>query len=433
MTSEPLLIVIGLNHKSAPVEVRERFWVDEARSYEVLQVLARSKGVEEAIILPTCNRTEFILWASDFSSAASSVLHLLVREFGLKLCEWRYFYRLIGDEALEHVFRVAASLDSMIVGEPEITGQVKSAWARAQHAGTAGRYLDAVLQKAMSVAKRVRTETAIGVAAVSVPYAAVELAKQIFGSLENRKVMVVGAGRMGEQSARYLLNHGASTLWVTNRTFETAARVAEELHGIAVPYEDRWKYLAEADIVISSTGSPQVILDRADAEQIRRARSGQPIFLIDIAVPRNVDPKVREVPGVFLYDIDDLEQVVARNLSERQAAAAEAGRLVAAEAAAFRKKLAAERVVPTIVAVRERLEQIRQQELQRFLTEAGPLDAATEKALEELSIRIVQRVSNQLARELKQAPELREQDRLTAALRQLFHLSRSHTALTPSS
>jgi glutamyl-tRNA reductase len=318
----------------------------------------------------------------------------------------------------------------MIVGEPEITGQVKSAWARAQQAGTTGRFLDAVFHKALSVVKRVRNETSIGSAAVSVPYAAVELARQIFGSLEQRNVLVIGAGKMSELSARYLVANGASSLWVVNRTFEKAVELATLLNGTAVPYDDRWRHLAQADIVISSTGCPHVILTREDAERMHRERQGRPVFLIDIAVPRDIDPAVREIPGIFLYDIDDLEQVVAHNLEERQTAALAAERIVAAETAGFRRKLAAERVVPTIVAVRQRLDEIRRQELQRFSAEFGPLSEERAEALDELTSRIIQRISTQLARELKQAPENAEQDILTAAIRQLFHLHRTQAALT---
>jgi glutamyl-tRNA reductase len=432
MTQQPTLMVVGLNHKSAPVEIRERFWLAESKRFELLQELVKSPGAEEAVLLCTCNRTEFILWVTDVSGAASAIQALLVRTFGLRLEEWKHFYRLLDAEAIEHVFRVTASLDSMVIGEPEITGQVKSAWAEAQQAGTTGRFLDAVFQKALSVTKRVRSETAIGNAAVSVPYAAVELAKQIFGSLEGRKVMVLGAGKMGEAAARNLLENGASTLWVTNRTYDHAVTLATTLHGVAVPFEERWEHLADADIVISSTGCPHVILDRADAERIRHERKGRPIFMIDIAVPRDIDPTVREVAGVFLYDIDDLEQVVAHNLKERQAAAQEAAKLIAEEVTTFRKKLAAERLVPTIVAVRERLEEIRRQEMERYRAESGPLDAATEMAIEALTSRIVQRVSNQVARELKETQEQPEQDRLSAALRKIFQASGARTALTTS-
>ena len=255
---EPTLVVIGISHRTAPVELRERFWIGDSGLEEALRQLVRADGIDEVTILATYSRTEFILWSNDVSAAATSVLTFLTRQFGMRLCEWKNFYRLLGDQALVHVFRVAASLDSMVLGEPQITGQVKSAWARAQQAGTSGRFLDAVFQKALGVAKRVRNETAIGQAAVSVPYAAVELARQIFGPLDGCKVLILGAGKMGELSARYLAANGAGSIWVLNRTYENAVELAKKLGGTAVPFEDRWAHLADADIILSSTGSTQI-------------------------------------------------------------------------------------------------------------------------------------------------------------------------------
>jgi len=416
------LVVIGLSHRSAPVEVRERFWIGESRLFAALASLAGSPGIEEVVILATCNRTEFILWASDPAVAAESVRHFLEREHRLTHSDWEHFYRLEAADAVEHVFRVAASLDSMVVGEPEITGQVKTAWARAQQAGVTGRFLDAVFQKALSVSKRVRNETAIGASAVSVPYAAVELARQIFGSLDQSKVLVLGAGKMSELSARYLLKNGARAVWVANRTFENAQQLADKLGGIAIRFEDRWEHLAEADIVISSTGCPHVLIGREDAEHIHRQRHGRPVFFIDIAVPRDIDPAVREVPGVFLYDIDDLERVVARNLEDRRAAAEQAALLVTREVQSFLPRLEAERVVPTLVALRRRLEEIHQKELDRYRAEFGPLNEAEEQAIERFSSQLLGRIATQLAGELKQAPGEPEQEQLTAAVRRLFGL-----------
>jgi glutamyl-tRNA reductase len=413
-----------LNHKSAPVAIRERFWFSESRADEALQELVRSAGVQEAVLISTCNRTEFVLWTTDSSQAANSVQKFLAQRFGLKLSEWRNFYRLAGPKAIEHVFRVTAGLDSMVLGEPEIRGQVKAAWVRAQQAGATGRFLDAVFQKALNVTKRVRSETAIGQAAVSVPYAAVELAKRIFGSLRDRRVLILGAGKMGELSARYLVASGAGSVHVVNRTFDHAVALAKELGGFAVPFEERWPCMAAADIIIASTGCPHVVLAREDAERMHRERQGRPLFLIDIAVPRDVDPAVRSVPGVFLYDIDDLEEVVARNLAERQAAAVEAQKIVVAEANAFRAKLGAQHVVPTIVALRERLEEIRQFEIERHRSEFGPLSEDAEKALDLLTRRMAQSIANQLAAELKSDAQRADHEQLANAVRRLFRLAR---------
>src|SRR4051812_42886210 len=364
-------MVVGLNHRTAPIEVRERFWISETRRYEALVQLARAEGIEEIVVLATCNRTEFILWANDAALAANSVLRLLSAEYGLKLCEWKHFYRLLDDAALLHIFRVAASLDSMVVGEPQIVSQLKGAWQLAQKVGSSARFLDAVLQKALTVSKRVRNETAIGNWAVSVPYAAVELAKQAFGSLANKRVLLIGAGKMSELSARYLLNSGATSVNVVNRTYEHALELAATLGGIAVAFDDRWQHLVNADIVISSTSCPHTILSREEAELLARARQDRPLVLVDIALPRDIDPTVRQIKGIFLYDIDDLENVVRHNSGERETAAVAAEKIVSAEAQGFRRKLLAERVVPTIIALRTRLDEICRQELGSFKNECG--------------------------------------------------------------
>src|SRR6202790_1431895 len=268
-------MVVGLNYRTAPVAVRERFWIAENRRYEALVQLSRAEGVEELILMPTSNRPEFWLWANDVTLAANSVMRLLGSEYGLKLCEWKHFYRLLDEAALLHIFRVASSLDSMVIGERQIISQVKQAWQQAQKMGATGRFLDAVMQKALTVSKRVRSETAIGNAAVSVPYAAVELARQIFGTLENKKVLLLGAGKMSELSARGLLNHGASSVCVINRTLEHATELAAKLGGVAIPFEQRWQYMAQADIIISSTSCPHTILSREEAEILVRGRSEQ--------------------------------------------------------------------------------------------------------------------------------------------------------------
>ncbi|MFY9682613.1 MAG: glutamyl-tRNA reductase [Candidatus Sulfotelmatobacter sp.] len=431
---EPTLMVVGLNYRTAPVGVRERFWISEDRRYQALVNLSQAEGIEEVIVLATCNRTEFLLWANDVTLAANSVMRLLGSEYGLKLCEWKHFYRLLDEAALLHIFKVASSLDSMVIGEPQVISQVKQAWQQAQKVGATGRFLDAVLQKALTVSKRVRSETAIGNAAVSIPYAAVELARQIFGTLENKKVLLLGAGKMSELSARGLLNHGASSVRVINRTLEHAAELATKLGGVAIPFEERWQHMAEADIVISSTSCPHTILSREEAElMIRerhvRGRKDQPLVIVDIAMPRDIDSAVREVKGVFLYDLDDLENVVDRNAGEREAAAADAQKILQAEAQGFRRRLMAERVVPTIVALRQRLDEICRQELDSFRQENGPFSKDQDEMLTAVMSRMTQRIAGSLARELKELPERVEQEQMTTALQRLFHLQTPERAL----
>jgi glutamyl-tRNA reductase len=438
-TLEPTLMVVGLNYRTSPVAVRERFWISEDRRYQALVQLSRAEGIEEVIVLATCNRTEFSLWVNDVTLAANSVMRFLGSEYGLKLCEWKHFYRLLDEAALLHIFRVASSLDSMVVGEPQVISQVKQAWQQAQEVGVTGRFLDAVMQKALTVSKRVRSETAIGNAAVSIPYAAVELTRKIFGTLENKKVLLLGAGKMSELSARGLLNHGASSVKVINRTLEHAAELAAKLGGVAIPFEERWQHMAEADIIISSTSCPHTILSREEAEILvrdrndregeDRPREDRPLVIVDIALPRDIDSAVREVKGVFLYNLDDLENIVDHNAGEREAAAADAQKILEAEAQGFRRKLMAERVVPTIVALRLRLNEICRQELDSFRQENGPFSKDQDEMLDAVMSRMTKRIAGSLARELKELPEKVEQEQMTVAVQRLFHLQTPELAL----
>jgi glutamyl-tRNA reductase len=420
------------------VAVRERFWISESRRLEALQELVQAEGVEEVIVLATCNGTEFLLWASDPGLAANSVLRLLSSQYGLKLCEWKHFYRLLDEKALLHIFQVASSLDSMVLGEPEIVSQVKGAWQQAQKVGSAGRFLDAVLQKALTVSKRVRNETAIGNSAVSIPRAAVELARQVLGTLENKRVLVLGAGKMSELSARYLVNHGAKSICVINRTYEHAVELAKNLGGSAAPFEERWQHMAEVDIVISSTSCPHTVLNCDEAVAIMTKRGKRPLVVVDVALPRDIDPSVREVEGIFLYDLDDLEKVVQHNAGEREAAALEAAaleaqKIVEEEARGFRRKLLAEYVVPTIVALRSRLDEICRQELESFKQECGPFSKDEDALLGDVAGRITRRIAGSLARELKEVPEKTEQEQMTVAVQRLFHLEKAEKALAGTS
>jgi glutamyl-tRNA reductase len=426
---EPALMVVGLNYRTAPVAVRERFWIAENRRYEALVQLSRAEGIDEVMVMATCNRTEFWLWTNDVTLAANSVMRLLAAEYGLKLCEWKHFYRLLDEAALLHIFRVSSSIDSMVVGEPQVVSQVKQAWQQAQKVGATGRFLDAVLQKALTVSKRVRSETAIGNAAVSIPYAAVELARQTFGTLENKKVLLLGAGKMSELSARGLLNHGANSVRVINRTLEHAAELATKLNGLAIPFEDRWQHMADADIIISSTSCPHTILSRQEAEIMIQDRTDRPLVIVDIAMPRDIDPGVRDVEGIFLYDLDDLENVVDHNAGEREAAAAAAQKILQSEAQGFRRKLMAERVVPTIVALRRRLDEICRQELDSFRRDNGPFSQDQDEMLTAVMSRMTQKIAGSLARELKELPEKVEQEQMTTALQRLFHLQTPESAL----
>ena len=415
-------MVIGLNHRTAPVAVRERFWISEGRRAEVLSRLVLAEGVEEIIVLATCNRTEFLVWANDATLAANSVLRFLSAEYGLKLCEWKHFYRLLDDAALIHIFRVASGLDSVVLGESQIAAQVNNAWQLAQNNGSTGRFLDAVLQKALNVSQRVRSETAIGNSAVSVPTAAVEVARQALGTLQDKNVLVLGAGKMSGLSARYLANRGCKSICVLNATYAEAAELAATLAATAASFDERLERMASADIVISSASCPYTILSAEEAESLMRRRPGIPLVIVDIAMPRNIDPAVRNVAGIFLYDLDDLERAVCHSRAERESAATAARKLIEEEANGFRDRLLAERVVPTIVALRSRLDEICRQELESFKEECGPFSKDEDALLTDVASRITRKIAGSLARELKELPEKSEQERMTSAVQRLFHL-----------
>lgn len=417
---EPTLAVIGLNFRTSTVAIRERFWIDEPRRNSALYHLVRAEGIDEVVVLATCSRTEFILWASDVATASDSVLRFLAHEYELRLCEWSHFYRLMDDIALAHIFRVASSLDSMALGESEIVTQINRAWTQAKAAGATGRFLDSILQKALSVSKRVRTELAIGDEAVAVPYAAVELSIQELGDLTGREVLLIGAGRMGELAARCLMSAGARNLSITSRTTASAEELAVKLNARYVPFEEHRRHLETADIVVSSTSSPSYIISREQAEAVARTRQHRPLVLIDPAVPRDIDPDVREIEGMRLFDIDDLELAVRRTSGERRAAAAAAEKVICSEVSGFRRRLAIEKSVPAFAALRQHLDELCRQELEVLRQEFGPFTSDQDQAMTAFAAHVTQRIASSLARELKELPEKGDSSLLTAALSRMI-------------
>ncbi len=417
---EPTLAVIGLNFRTSTVAIRERFWIGETRRNEALSQLVRSEGIDEAMVLATCNRTEFILWTSDVATACDSVLRFLAHHYQLKLCEWSHFYRLMDDVALAHVFRVASSLDSMALGEPEIVTQMSDAWGQAKEAGCTGRYLDSIVQKALSVSKRIRADLAITDETVSMPYAAVELSMQELGDLSGREVLLIGAGRMSELAARCLISAGAGKVNITSRTSANAEDLAARLNARFVSFEDRRRYLQTADIVVSSTSSPHYIITHDQAVAVARNREHRPLVLIDIAVPRDIEPSVREIDGMRLFDVDDLEHAIRRNTGERQAAAATAEKIVCSEVSGFRHKLAAEQSVPAFVALRQHLDELCREELEVLRQEFGPFTADQDQAMTAFAVHVTQRIASSLSRELKRAPGKDDPTMLCAAVSRLI-------------
>lgn len=424
---EPTLMIIGLGHRSAPIAIRERFWINEAGTTTALAELAFAEGIEEVVLLAMADRTEFLLWASDASLAANSVLRFLSARYGLKLCEWKHFYRLMDNAALLHFFRVISGLDSMAVSEANIATQVRTAWLRAQAAGTSRSSLDAVLQKGLSVSERIWRETTIGKPAVPVASAAVEAVKHAIPASARKKVVFLGTSATGELVAQALTDHTSCALHVVLNIRELNANVAGTLRGESVPFERRRECLADADIIIGATLFPALALDRTDAEFLVQQRS-RPVVVIDLGMPRCVDPGVREVPGILLYDLDDLARVAAPVACRNEGASEPVQQIVEEEAHGFLRFLRDERVAPTVLALRERLDEICRQELECFKDECGPFTKDQEEVLGLAAYRITHRIAGSLARELKDFPGRTEQEQMTAAIRRLFRLNAAELA-----
>jgi glutamyl-tRNA reductase len=406
------LTLIGINHKTAPIELRERVAISREDLPEATHALAAVPGVTECMIVSTCNRVE-ILAAVESSNA--DLRAFLQRHFGLDpalLAPHLYEHR--DQEAVSHLFRVAASLDSMVVGEPQILGQVKEAFAVARAAGTVGGQLEHLLQSAFAAAKKVRSETEIGSNSVSIASVAVELARKIFGSLQGRTVFLVGAGKMSELAARHLVQQGAGAILVSNRTQERARLMAETFQGRVIPFEQIYEAASQADIVISSTGAPHPIFRREHGQAFLHRRRNRPMFFIDIAVPRDVDPAMNKLEGIFVYDIDDLQQVAAAHMAERGREAQDAESLIAAEVERFHERQRTVNVAPAIVALQRQAEEIRLAELKRAQARLGSLSAEQVAAVEALTRGLVNKFLHPPMQALKQAARESDSVRLEA-------------------
>jgi glutamyl-tRNA reductase len=412
--------LLGVNHRTAPVEVRERLAIPESRLAEATRRLAGHPGVAEALVLSTCNRVELL---TRVQNGRADLRSFLGEYFGVDASAYApHLYEREDQEVVRHVFRVAASLDSMIVGEPQILGQVKEAYAVARAVGAVHSQLDALLTRAFTVAKRVRTETAVGSSAVSVASAAVELARKIFGSLAGKQVFLVGAGKMSELAARHLLAHGAGAVFVANRTHERAVELAGKFAGRAILFEELYETADRADIVITSTGAPHHIFRREHGELFLGRRRNRPMFFIDIAVPRDVDPEMAKLEGMFVYDIDDLQSVVAGHVDDRRREAERAEVIVDTEVERFAARLETLKVVPTIVSLQVHLETIRQAEVDRARGRLGRLTPDQELALEVLTRGIVNKILHTPMTTLKSAAAQPESTTLVEVLRRLFNL-----------
>ena len=398
------IILVGVNHKTAPVEIRERLAFNDEACADGLRRLVDGTIVREGLIVSTCNRVEIL------SATASDQL-----EFGAgRLAQFldaagqlpsgflnNHLYRHTDEQAIRHLFRVASSLDSMVVGEPQILGQVRHAYSIGVEAGTVGRVLNRLVHHTFRVAKRVRNETGIAANAVSISYMAVELGKKIFDTLKGCTVMLIGAGEMGELSARHLVNAGASHVLITNRTEETARQIADEFGATIVPFERLVYALAEADVVICSTGAPNYVLTDEHVRKALDRRRNRPICLIDISVPRNIDPAVGKLPNVFRFDIDDLESVISSNIREREREAERAELIVESEVMQFQQSLRLMDVGPSIGALREKLQEVARSEMARQRKRLGVLTKEQEAAIEALLVSTVNKISHPILNQMR--------------------------------
>jgi glutamyl-tRNA reductase len=416
------LIVLGLNHRTAPVAVRERlgFAHDELRP--ALARLASLAGVHEAVIVSTCNRVEVIACVDEgVANTEATIAGFLVDERKVASSELApHLFAFAGREAVRHLFRVASSLDSMVVGEPQILGQVKEHYEEASQAGTSGAVLHRVFHRAFAVAKRVRTETGVAGTAVSVASVAVELARTIFETFEDKTAMLIGAGDMSELAARHLRAQGISGIIVTTRTFEHAVELAREFGGMPVPFDRLAEYLRLADVVIGSASVSDYVVTPALVQEVLRARRQRPMFFIDMGVPRNFDPAVNALDNVYLYDIDDLGAALAGNVDEREREAVRAEAIVEEEVERYWRWFGSLEVVPTIVAIREKVEAIRQRELEKALLSLKDQAPRHRALLDALTSSIVNKILHAPISSLK-SPDAEALD-LLASARRLFDL-----------
>ncbi|MBW1992054.1 MAG: glutamyl-tRNA reductase [Deltaproteobacteria bacterium] len=417
------LVLVGVNHKTAPVELREKLsslLPEAAEAYRRLQVLP---GLQEVLCYSTCNRVEVLGVAEEVEAAVEQLRAFFAQAPGVSpehLQNSLYTYR--DADAVRHLFRVAASLDALVVGEPQILGQVKEAYRQAVQNRATGAILNRLLHKTFAVAKRVRTETGIGDHAVSVSYAAVSLGRKIFGDLAGKTALLVGAGEMAELALEHLKRQGVARVIIANRTLERGFRLAQRVGGSAVSLEELEEQLLVADILISSTGSETYLLTREQVKAAMRRRKQRPLFLIDIAVPRDLDPAINDLDNVYLYNIDDLKEVVEHNVARRREAAVKAERLVAQETLKFMDWLSTLEVVPTIVSLREKASQICQMELKKSLPQLAPLNPQQEKALQVLTQSIVNKLLHDPIMYLKNNHHRQRSRQELDLIRRLFNL-----------
>ncbi len=431
MVEKREIVIIGLNHKTAPVEVRERLAFSSEDNPKVLQAMRQEPWLDEIVLFSTCNRVEFLLATKDMPKVVGAVKDFLAdfKNTPRSIFE-QALYIYNGDEAVRHMFRVASSLDSMVVGEAQILGQIKESYREACNHRTCGVVLNRLMHRSFWVAKRVRTETGIGDHAVSISYAAVELGRKIFGELEGKAVLLVGAGEMAELAVEHLVTNRAGPIFVANRTFERGLEIAEGFKGTAIRFEEIPEYLKQVDIVISSTGAPNYILRHGDFKGVMRARKNRPLFLIDIAVPRDIDPEINRITNVYVYDIDDLQSAIQENINERQREARKGERIADMAVVQFRRWFESLDVVPTIISLREKVEAIRQAELKKTFASLVSVSEEERAAIDRMTEALVKKILHDPTLFLKQIEPKDKKSLYVDIARRLFNLDEANNRET---
>ncbi len=415
------IVLLGVNHKTTPLAIREKLALSGGYE-EPLAALGRLDSLNEYYLLSTCNRVEVLFTCSDVQLARRQVLDMLFAGRVTRKEVAGCIYQHEDEDAIQHLFLVASSLDSMIVGEAQILGQLKEAYRFASEKKSSGLVLNKLLHKSFSVTKRVRTETRIGASAVSISYAAVELGRKIFGDLKDKRVMLIGAGEMAELAAEHLVGQGVKEVVVANRTLERAVTLAKRFHGRAISLEELVDQLEHVDIIVSSTGATELILTRGDVQPVMRRRRNQPLFFIDIAVPRDLDPAINELDNIYLYDIDDLNNVVEMNKSERDKEAVKAARIVDEETYKFSSWLENMEVTPTIIELRTLADQISKKELARTLGRLDSLSPKEKKSIEKMATSIASKMLHYPLLYLKSDHHCVDQQERIGVVRSLFNL-----------
>jgi len=423
ISAEPNLVLVGVNHKSTPVEIREKLAFNQVKLEASLEHLVGYPEITENIILSTCNRVEIYARVDNTDQGIQLLKDFICDYHGIPRGSLdQYFYSYCDNQAIEHLFRVSASLDSMILGEAQILGQVKDAYSTARASSSTGLVLNQLFEKAFNVAKKVREETGVSERGVSISSAAVELSKKIFEDLENHSVMLVGTGEMAELAAKHLISYGVKTVYVASRTFERATFLAQSLNGCALDFEAFKEDLYRADIVITSTSAPNFIISKEMIEHAIHKRKNKPIFLIDIAVPRDIAPEVNDLENVYLYDIDDLHNVVNANMEERQKEAENAMEIIQQEVTKFNDWFSTLDAVPTIVEMRNRAEIMRKSEVDKTLKTLTHLSAEDQKAVHQLTQSLVNKILHKPTINLKKKTQSQDGHVYLKAIRHLFHL-----------